>query len=456
MNKHSKILDKLKPLALFCFLFFSLNSFAQEKTTRVLFILDASQSMVSNFSGNTRMNTAKRLLSNMLDSLKGKGNLELALRVYGHQFPYPPQYCEDTKLEVNFSKNNTEVIKNRLKTIRPSGTTSIARALESGAYDFPDSHENSRNIVVLITDGIEECDGDPCAISRLYQQQKIILKPFVIGIGLDDDYKKTFDCVGTFFDAKDPETFENVLNVVVSQVLNTSSVQVNLLDKNGNPTETNIPLSFYDSFSGVLQYNFIHTLNHKGLPDTLKIDPVLGYKVVAHTIPPVESDQEWKLSPGKHTIIPINTPQADLKLKVSGYQEIDCIVKIKDQSEILNIQKVNTQQKYLIGNYDLEFLTLPRIKQSISIREDSTYQVTIPEPSLVYISYTSSGYGSIFEDENELKWVTDLKADKGKESLYLLPGRYRIIYRAKKASQSIYTKVKTFKVSPKKTVSIKL
>ena len=104
----------------------------------------------------------------------------------------------------------------------------------------------------------------------------------------------------------------------------------------------------------------------------------------------------------------------------------------------------------------MEFLTLPRIKQSISIREDSTYQVTIPEPSLVYISYTSSGYGSIFEDENELKWVTDLKADKGKESLYLLPGRYRIIYRAKKASQSIYTKVKTFKVSPKKTVSIKL
>ena len=92
------------------------------------------------------------------------------------------------------------------------------------------------------------------------------------------------------------------MNVVVSQVLNTSTVQVNLLDKKGFPTETNVPISFYDSFSGKLQYNFVHTMNYKGLPDTLKIDPVLSYRVVAHTIPPVESDKEWKLNPGKHLL----------------------------------------------------------------------------------------------------------------------------------------------------------
>lgn len=439
-------------------IFLSIAAFAQKnvKTTRVLFIFDASQSMYSNFGAQSRMDVAKSLIIDMLDSLRGKENLEVALRVYGHQHPYPPQYCDDTKLEVDFGFDNISSIQNRLKTIKPKGTTSIAQALESGAYDFPSDATNARNIVILITDGIEECNGDPCAISRLYQEKKVILKPFVIGIGLKKDFQKTFDCVGTFYDAKDPLSFKNILNVVVSQVLNTSTVQVNLLDKKGYPTETNVPISFYDSFSGKLQYNFVHTMNYKGLPDTLKIDPVLSYRVVAHTIPPVESDKEWKLNPGKHTIIPLLTPQANLTLSMGGRQEVNCLVKLKGEEEILNVQKLNTSQNYIIGEYDLEFLTLPRIKHSVSIKQDSSYKVIIPQPSLVILSFTSSGYGSIFEDENELKWVTDINSKKGKQNIYLMPGNYRIIYRAKNASESIFTKNLTFKVLPKKTVSLKL
>jgi Ca-activated chloride channel family protein len=438
--------------------FLSVPTYAQKeiKKTRVLFIFDASQSMYAKFGSKSRMDVAKNLLINMLDSLRGKENLEVALRVYGHQKPYPPQYCDDTKLEVDFGSNNISSIQNRLKTINPKGTTSIAQALESGAYDFPSDATNARNIVILITDGIEECEGDPCAISRLYQEKKVILKPFVIGIGLKKDFQKTFDCVGTFYDAKDPDTFKNILNVVVSQVLNSSSVQVNLLDNKGFPTETNVPISFYDAFSGKLQYNFVHTMNYKGIPDTLKIDPVLSYRVVAHTIPPVESDKEWKLNPGKHTIIPLLTPQANLTLSMGGRQEVNCLVKLKGEEEILNVQKLNTSQNYIIGEYDLEFLTLPRIKHSVSIKQDSSYKVIIPQPSLVILSFTSSGYGSIFEDENELKWVTDINSKKGKQNIYLMPGNYRIIYRAKNASESIFTKDLTFKVLPNKTVSLKL
>ena len=48
---------------------------------------------------------------------------------------------------------------------------------------------------------------------------------------------------------------------------------------------------------------------HMGNPDTMIIDPVLKYKVVAHTIPPVEVLSAITLTPGKHTIIPLITPQ---------------------------------------------------------------------------------------------------------------------------------------------------
>ena len=440
-------------------LLFPYQTFAQKdkQVTRVLFIFDASQSMYAQWDGNSRMEIAKELLSNMLDSLDNKENLQVGLRCYGHQKPSPPQDCRDTRLEVPFGNNTIPTIKNRLKTLRPKGTTPIAKALESGALDFPAVTSNSRNIVILITDGIEECGGDPCAVSRLFQEKKIILKPFVIGIGLSEEYKKNFECVGTFYDARNPDEFKNILDVVISQVLNSTTAQVNLLDENEMPTETNVPLSFYDSFSGILQYNFIHTMNTRGNPDTLNIDPVLSYKVVAHTIPQTEAEGDWKLIPGKHTTIPIKCPQGTLSISSAiNKTKVECIIREKGKTETLNVQQLNTKQRYLTGEYDLEILTLPRIYETVRVNQSESTNVKIPEPGLVVLSASSSPYGSIFEVSNELKWVCDLNTKKGRQALYLLPGKYKVVYRAKNASSSEYTKEKTFKVSSIKTVSLKL
>lgn len=455
LNKHIF----LAILIIYIGLLHPFKTFAQKDKpiTRVLFIFDASQSMYAQWDGNSRMEIAKGLLSNMLDSLDNKENLQVGLRCYGHQKPSPPQDCRDTRLEVPFGNNTTPAIKNRLETLRPKGTTPIAKALESGALDFPTVTSNSRNIVILITDGIEECGGDPCAVSRLYQEKKIILKPFVIGIGLSEEYKKNFECVGTFYDARNPDEFKNILDVVISQVLNSTTAQVNLLDENEMPTETNVPLSFYDSYSGILQYNFIHTMNSRGNPDTLNIDPVLSYKVVAHTIPQTEAEGDWKLIPGKHTTIPIKCPQGTLSISSTiNKTKVECIIREKGKTETLNVQQLNTKQRYLTGEYDLEILTLPRIYETVRINQSESTNVKIPEPGLVVLSASSSPYGSIFEVSNELKWVCDLNTKKGRQALYLLPGKYKVVYRAKNASSSEYTKEKIFKVSSIKTVSLKL
>jgi Ca-activated chloride channel family protein len=147
--------------------------------TRILFVFDASQSMWAKWESDSRINIAKRMMSQMLDSLRGLENVELALRVYGHQKPVPPQDCSDTRLEVPFKKNNIDEIKSVIQKLEPKGTTPIARSLEAAALDFPKSTP-SRNIVILITDGIEACDGDPCAVSIELQKQKIFLKPSLL------------------------------------------------------------------------------------------------------------------------------------------------------------------------------------------------------------------------------------------------------------------------------------
>ena len=251
-----------------------------------------------------KIHVATKLLSEVLDSLRYVDDLHLALRVYGHEKYYQKgQDCDDTKLLVPFGAHTAGRIKTELFKLKPKGTTPIAATLEKAADDFPKCpEEECRNIIILITDGIEECNGDPCAVSLNLQKRNIILKPFVIGIGLDLEFRESFECMGTFYDASDERKFKNVLGIVISQALNNTTAQVNLLDQSGNPTETNINMTFYDQRTDDVVHNLVHTMNAKGFPDTLTIDPAYTYRIVAHTIPSKETDSVT-LTAGEHTII---------------------------------------------------------------------------------------------------------------------------------------------------------
>jgi Ca-activated chloride channel family protein len=433
-----------------------------EPLTRILFVFDGSQSMYGRWQSGTKIDIAQRLIGKMLDSLNSindEQTFQLALRVYGHQKPVPPQDCNDTRLEVPFSFNNIGKIKRKLREIKPKGTTPIARSLSRSATDFPRC-DNCRNVVILITDGVEACDGDPCAVSRQLQKKGIILKPFVIGIGLDENFKETFACVGNYFDATDENTFENVLGIVISQALNNTTAQINLLDINIRPTETDVPITLYDRVSGEVKYSFVHTINYLGNPDTLTIDPLITYNMTVHTIPPVYVDS-ITLIPGKHTQIGASTPQGSLELKIpqsKGYKNVQAIVRKAGEVRTLNVQDFNTEQKYLIGFYDLEILTLPRyIERNVEINQSTKTRIAVPPPGIVSISASSSGYGSIFvERNNKLEWVIDLNPNQNRQSFALQPGDYRVVYRAKSSKQTVYSKSERFSISSGSSTIVKL
>ena len=429
----------------------------QDPVNRILFIFDASQSMLGRWQSGRKIDIAKKLLSNMVDSLKYIENLEIGLRVYGHQKGYPPQDCDDTKLEINFLPAHlaADRMKAKLSMIRARGTTPIANSLEEGAKDFPSG--NARNIVILITDGKEECGMDPCAVSRLYQRKGIILKPFVIGVGLDVSWKKTFDCVGRYFDASKESDFTNILNLVISHVIDNTTAQVNLLDQNGEPTETNVNLTFYNDFTGLAKYNYIHTMNAYGIPDTMIIDPVISYKVVAHTIPSVSVDSIM-LTPGKHTIIPIFTPQGELEIKMNSKINYQYIVRPAGIDTTLHLQDINSIEKYLIGNYDIELLTLPRKKfLDVAISQSARTTYVIPTPAIVNIILPSRGYGGVFLQNNDkVEQIYYFNSNKLQHKLTLLPGNYKVVFRSKSAKQYIYTNEKSFKLKSGETKLIKI
>lgn len=425
---------------------------------RVLFLVDASNSMYGVWQSDRKINIARKLLSNLIDSLRGVDNVELALRVYGHQKPYPPQDCDDTKLEVPFSPANGEKIKRKLATITPRGTTPIAYSLEQCINDFPQC-SNCRNIVVLITDGIEECDGDPCAVSRALQKSGVILKPFIIGIGRD--FSNEFECVGTFFDASSEKSFRKALNVVISQALNSTTVQVNLLDAYGNATETNVNMTFYDHYTGQVKHNFVHTMNSRGVPDTLVIDPLTLYDVVVHTIPPVRKDS-IKLIAGKHNIIAIDAPQGHLKINVGGYDnrynEMQCILRLNDGHKTIHVQNMGSKEKYIVGTYDLEILCLPRlIVEDVEITQNHTTEVEIPNPGQATFKFPIKGFASLYQQQgNELVWLYNFDKNKTSEILLLQPGFYTVVFRSKYATRTFYTMEQSFEIIPGKGIVVQL
>jgi Ca-activated chloride channel family protein len=427
--------------------------------TRILFVLDGSQSMLSSWESGTKMQVAQKLLVDLVDSLQKVPHLEMALRVYGHQKPVPPQDCNDTKLEVPFSKRNGNDIKNKINRIRPKGTTPIAHSLELSAGDFPKCAD-CRNIIILITDGIESCDGDPCAVSLRLQQSGIVLKPFVIGVGIDKDFKEAFECIGRYYDAADENRFKEILDVVINQALNTTTAQVNLLDQFNRPWETNVNMTFYDSYTGKLYHNFIHTMNHKGVPDTLRLDPVPVYKIQVHTIPPVSIDSV-QIIPGEHNTISIKTPQGSLlvKSKKSPYfSNLQFLVRQQGNHQILNLQSVDVSTKYLIGTYEIELLTIPRlIINPVEIAQSKTTTIQIPQAGLVTFTCSAPGYGDLYkEDGDALVWIHSLNSDVTQQTLVMLPGSYRVISRSKNAKESAFTSSILFQVVPGEAQKVNL
>ena len=77
----------------------------------------------------------------------------------------------------------------------------------------------SLNVLLLITDGLESCNADPCAASVALQRKHVFLKPFVIGIGAERDFGKQLECLGQYYNAAEVKTFRTVMNDVIAKTL---------------------------------------------------------------------------------------------------------------------------------------------------------------------------------------------------------------------------------------------
>lgn len=427
-----------------------------KQPVRVLIIFDVSKSMSAPYQGSIRMDAAKQLAYSLVDSLGRVEKVQMALRVYGPQVEYPPGGCTDTRLVIPFRQGNAEDIKQYVYKLQPTGITPIAYSLEQSVKDFTEA--GTKNFIVIITDGIEECNGDICAAAKKVWEKGIVLRPFIIGIGLTEEQSKEFECVGNYFNA-DETTFTELGKVIITQIMNPTTAQINLLDKQGLPTETNVAMTFFDLKDGLPEYNFIHTLNRYDNPDTMFLDVYRDYRIKIYTIPPVEIDTA-KQSLGNHNIFAVDAAQGELRLEMPSAlinSEPICLIRKDKHTETLNYQKFNKTEKYLCGTYDLEIMTLPRIIMEDVIINPEGKTIRIPASGELRIQSGKSIIGSVMQVNNDgsQEWVCNLPTEGTKNfSVYLQPGNYVLVYREKNETRVIYSVNKRFTVRERNVTNI--
>lgn len=446
----------------------SMGSMAQNKKpkvaapdankTRVLIILDCSNSMWDRWQSDAKIKVTQKVLLKFCDSVANQNNIEVALRVFGHL----NRNAYGTHLEVPFSANNNYQIQSKIKTLVPQGGCAVSTALENSLNDFPTTDEAARNIILIITDGMDDCDGNICNVARQVQMSGVIVQTFILGIGNKNDFQRNLDCAGKFSLVPDEENYTQALYDIFRLSDEKARVVISLTDEEGHLYETETPVAFYDRQTHVVKYSTIYAIDSHYAPDTMTMDPLVAYDAVFYTQPPTVLNN-IQLQPGATTDIKLVVEQGGLRVRheyrrtTLTIPSYPIVVHQHGKTEVLNIQQMGEQSSYLAGDYDIEVLSTPVVKlQNINIQNASNTDLTIPMPGVVnLLKPRGISTGSVFSlEDGQLTWVCNLDPNKSNERILLMPGEYMLILKPGNTIRHADIQNKRFQIEAGETTNI--
>lgn len=188
---------------------------ASASSNDILFILDGSGSMWGQIDGVAKIETAKGTLSKLMDEVPAGSRL--GFMTYGTK---SKSSCSDVSI-MNQIGSDRGAIKNNIQGLRPLGKTPIQKSLIDGLNVLANAEPSDvQKSLVLISDGIETCDGDPCAVAASASQRGINMQVHVVGFDVDADARSQLECIakaggGQYFNASDTEGFRLAMNKVI-------------------------------------------------------------------------------------------------------------------------------------------------------------------------------------------------------------------------------------------------
>lgn len=207
----------MRRLYSFPFLFaliWAIPAFAQGKT---MLVLDGSGSMWGQINGTTKIQIARDVLRDVLGTIPP--NMEMGLVVYGHR---QEGICSDIEVAVPVGPGTAEQISRFADRVTPRGMTPLSAAVRVAAEEL--KYKTQPTNIVLVTDGIETCHADPCAVAEELEKHGIDLTVHVVGFGISDDEEGQVACLaertgGRYLSAADAEELSEALVEIVPSIV---------------------------------------------------------------------------------------------------------------------------------------------------------------------------------------------------------------------------------------------
>ncbi len=200
----------------------------KQAATNVELILDASNSMWGQIQGVAKIAVAKDVLEQIINGLPDAMNV--GLRLYGHRYGLNDRRaCQDTELKVPIGPIDKAHLIDIIGTIQPKGKTPLVYSVLQAGNDFKDIQNGS---IILITDGIESCNGDIHTIAPALKETGIELKLHIVGFDIKEaEERAELEAIaksteGTYLDAKDSEE-------LLSSLEQTLTIEFEILDEEG-------------------------------------------------------------------------------------------------------------------------------------------------------------------------------------------------------------------------------
>ncbi len=197
-----------------------------KSATNVEIIVDASGSMNGLMGQTTKMGALKSALNKVLSTPlpSEMANRKLALRVFGNKYPSDQDNCRDTNLLLPMGPENYMAFSKGLEEITPQGTTPLAFSIEEAYNDFEKKPDDVDNLIILIADGPDACNGDiKAAAERLHNGPGNVIVD-IIGFDIDQATQNLFREVaeatdGHFYFARTDPELVSALDQAISTTL---------------------------------------------------------------------------------------------------------------------------------------------------------------------------------------------------------------------------------------------
>jgi Mg-chelatase subunit ChlD len=181
-------------------------------------VLDVSNSMWGQVDGRVKMELAREALGGALTGLPDQ--VVVGLRAYGHRVSFENREagCQDTERLVTPAPGSRDAVLRSARELQPTGQTPMARSLEAAAGDVASYPGNA--VLLLISDGVESCDGDPVAVAERLRASGAPVVIHTVGLGVDQEAADQLAALadaggGSYFDAPTAEDLMSGVNVAV-------------------------------------------------------------------------------------------------------------------------------------------------------------------------------------------------------------------------------------------------